>query len=257
MVLLRIRPSFTILFSKARQIKVKGIFHGTVEFQPEESSVVPVSGCSRKSGFLCQKESFFSRFHVSVAGRLGVNRNRTVKKRAEEVFVWSISPLRRAFLCGENEIAFRKETNRFPQRRNLSSAKQSPIGWKGGENCASEGFSPSGWRQFACQSCLSFCKPFLARTDAGAVSGRTALRGGRQSVAGTVLRLSSCISAGVRDGRISVRSCPAVCLRDSRRCCFDVLTKCHFGFVAVRRVSGAFATGRRPVPPKHIGDLIG
>ena len=87
----------------------------------------------------------------------------------------------------------------------------------------------SGWRLFASKIHLSFCKPFPSRADAGKAAVRTAFRGGRQSVAETGLRLSSCIPAGPRGSRASFRRRPCVRLRDSRGAGFDVLTKCHFG----------------------------
>ena len=49
---------------------------------------------------------------------------RTVKKRVEKLFVWSISPSWRFFFRCKNRIASRKEMNRLPQRRNFSAARQ-------------------------------------------------------------------------------------------------------------------------------------
>ena len=178
-----------------------------------------------------------------MTGQTAVNRSRTVKKRVEELFVWSISPSRRSLFRGKNRIAFRKEMNRFPQRRNFFAARQSLRVQKDGKNRASEGFSRSGWSPSACKLRLFFCKPFPCGADAGAGSSRTPFRGGRRNVAETGIRLSSCIPLGARGSRISVLFPSRVRLRGSRRGCLDVLTICHWGFVAVRRPLGAFTTG--------------
>ena len=83
----------------------------------------------------------------------------------------------------------------------------------------------------------------LAGLTRGEGSGRTAFRGRRQNIAEIGFRLSSCISLGARGSRISVLFPSRARLRGSRRGCLDVLTRCHWGLVAVRRPSGAFATG--------------
>ena len=174
--------------------------------------------------------------------RPAADRGRTVKKRVEELSVWSISPSRRSLFRGKNRIAFRKETNRLPQRRNFFAARQFLRVQKEGKNRASEGFFRSGWSPSACKPRLSFCKPFPRGADAGAGSDRTAFRGGRQNVAGTGFRLSSCVPLGAYGSRIPVLLPSRVRLRGSRRGCLDVLTM-SFGLVAVRRPFGAFATG--------------
>ena len=144
----------------------------------------------------CQEERLSVRFRVSLTGRTAANKGRIVKTRVEKLFVWSISPSRRSFFRCKNSIAFRKEMNRLPQRRNLFAARQFLRVQKEGKNRASEGFSRSGWSPPACKSHLFFCKPFPRRIDAGAGSGRTAFRGGRQNVTETGFRLSSCIPLG-------------------------------------------------------------
>ena len=123
-----------------------------------------------------------------------------------------------------------------------------------GKNRASEGFLRSGWSPLACKLRLSFCKPFPRGADAGAGSDRTAFRGGRQNVAGTGIRLSSCVPLGAYGSPISVLFPPRARLRGSRRGSFDVLTNVIGGLVAVRRPFGAFATGgdrRRSAPPEQ------
>ena len=97
-----------------------------------------------------------------------------------------------------------------------------------------------------------FASHSLRGADAGAGSGRTAFRDGRQNVAETSSRLSSCIPLGARGSRISVCFHPAPRLRGSRRGCPDVLTKCHWGLAAVRSPFGTFTTGR---PPKHCKEV--
>ena len=150
-------------------------------------------GLSQKHGISCQEERFSFRFRVSMKVRPAADRGRTVKKRVEELSVWSISPSRRSLFRGKNRIAFRKETNRLPQRRNFFAARHSLRVQKEGKNGASEGFFRSGWSPSACKPRLSFCKPFPRGADAGAGSDRTAFRGGRQNVARNGFRLSSCI----------------------------------------------------------------
>ncbi len=181
-------------------------------------------GLSQKHGISCQKERPSVRFRVSLTGRTAANRSRTVKTWVEELFVWSISPPRRPFFRGKNRIAFRKEMDRLPQRRNFFAARQFLRVQKEGKNKASEGFSRSGWSPPACKSRLSFCKPFPRRIDAGADSGRTAFRGRRQNVTETGFRLSSCIPLGAYGSRIPVLFPPRARLRGSRRGCLDVLT---------------------------------
>ena len=182
-------------------------------------------GLSPKHGFSCQEERPSLRIRVSMTGRPAASRSRTVKKRVEKLFVWSISPSRRVFFRDKNRIAFRKEMNRLPQRRNFFAARQFLRVQKEGKNKASEGFSRSGWSPFACKPRLSFCKPFPRRIDVGAGSGRMVFCGGRQSVAGTGFRLSSCIPLGARGLRISVLFPSRAHLCDSRRGSPDVLTK--------------------------------
>ena len=144
----------------------------------------------------------------------------------------------------------REKQNRFPQRNESPSAKTKlfcrkavPAGAERGEKQGFEKLFRPGWSPLACKSRLSFCKPFPRRIDAGAGSGRTAFRDGRQIVAETGSRLSSCIPLGARGSRISVLFPSPARLRGSRRGCLDVLTKCHLEVAAVRRPFGTFATG--------------
>ena len=120
-------------------------------------------GLSPKHGISCQKERLSFRFRISMTSRTAAKRDQTVKKRVEELFVWSISPSRRSFFCGKSRIAFRKETNRLPQRRNFFAARHFLRVRNEEKNKASEGFSRSGWSPPACKPRLSFCQPFPLR----------------------------------------------------------------------------------------------
>ena len=145
----------------------------------------------------------------------------------------------------------RKKQNRFPQRNEPPSAKTKLFCRKaflaGAERGKKQGFGGhfTLWMKSARMQI-----PFvllqaipLAGLTRGEGSGRTAFRGGRQNVAGTGFRLSSCIPLGSYGSRISVLFPPRARLRGSRRGSFDVLTECHWGLVAVRRPFGTFATG--------------
>ena len=178
-----------------------------------------------------------------MTGRTAAKWGRTVKKLVGKLFVWSISPSRRVFFRDKNRIAFRKEMNCLPQRRNFSAARQFLRVQKEGKNRASEGFSRSGWSPPACKSRLPFCKPFPRGADAGEVPKRMPFRVKQQSVAKIGSRLSSCIPLGARGSHISVLFPSPARLRGSRRGCLDVLTKCHLGLAAVRKPFDAFATG--------------
>ena len=137
-----------------------------------------------------------------------------------------------------SESVFVRQKRDFFAERNLLLAAKTRISCRkeipeSVESREKRGFGrlfPSGWRPSACRIRLSFCKPFPSRADAGAATVRTASRGGRQSVAETASRLSSCIPAGPRDSRLSFQSRPCSRLRDSRGAGFDVLTKCYSGF---------------------------
>ena len=85
----------------------------------------------------------------------------------------------------------------------------------------------------------------------GAGSGRTAFRGGRQNVAETGFRLSSCISLGARGSRISVPRPFRARLRGSRRGCLDILSKCHWGTYCCPQAFWRLCDRRRPAPSKH------
>ena len=145
----------------------------------------------------------------------------------------------------------RKKQNRFPQRNEPPSAKTElfcrralPAGAERGGKKGFGGLFPL-WMESVCvQTPFVLLQAItLAGLTRGAGSGRTAFRGGRQNVAETGFRLSSCISLGARGSRISVLVPSRARLRGFRRGCFDVLTQWHWGLVAVRRPFGTFATG--------------
>ena len=131
----------------------------------------------------CQKGRISVRYRVRVAGWKGGNRPRSVKKRARELSVWSISPPGRPFLCGKNGISLLKEIYFLPQRREFLAAKKFTGVWKAGKNGASRGFFLLiGGFPRAKPDCL-FASFFSRLADAGAASVRTASLVGRQSVA--------------------------------------------------------------------------
>ena len=133
-------------------------------------------------GFSCQNGRFSAPVGIRAAGRQGGNRPRSVKKRAGELSVWSISPPWRAFSCGKNGISLLKEISFLPQRRKFLAAKKFPGAWEAGKSGASDGFFLLvGGRPRAKNVCLF--AGFLPRpADAGAAPVRMASRGGRQSV---------------------------------------------------------------------------
>ena len=158
-------------------------------------------------------------------GRQGENRPRSVKKRAGELLVWSISPPQCPFLCGENGISLLKEIFFLPQRREFLAAKKFAGVWKAGKNGASDGFFLLvGDFPRAKSDCF-----FASLSPYGLTRGRHP--SARRSVAGGKVsrkpasRLSSCIPECPRDLRIFVRPRLCVLLRDSRGAGFDVLTK--------------------------------
>ncbi len=131
----------------------------------------------------------------------------------------------------------RKKQNRFPQRNEPPSAKTKlfcrkavPAGAGRREELGFGRLFPDldGVRPRANPVC-PFASHSLAGLTRGPDSGRTALRSGRQNVAVTGFRLSSCIPLDARGSRISVLFPSRARLHDSRRGCLDVLTKCHLG----------------------------
>ena len=82
-------------------------------------------------------------------------------------------------------------------------------------------------------------------------SGRTAFRGGRQNVAETGFRLSSCIPLGARGSRISVLFPSRARLRGSHRVCPDILSKCHWGTCCRPPAFWCLRDRRRPTPPEQ------
>ena len=134
-------------------------------------------------GFSCQNGRFSAPVGIRAAGRQGGNRPRSVKKRAGELSVWSISPPSRAFSCGKNGISLLKEISFLPQRRKFLAAKKFPGAWEAGKSGASDGFFLLvGGRPRAKAVCLFASLP-PRPADVGAAPVRTASRGGRQSVA--------------------------------------------------------------------------
>ena len=131
----------------------------------------------------------------------------------------------------------RKKQNRFPQRNEPLSAKTKLFCRKAvhasAERREKQGFGRlfPFWMESVCVQTPFVLLPAipLAGLTRGLGSSRTAFRGGRQNVAGTGFRLSSCIPLGARGSRISVLFPSQTRLRGSRRGCLDVLTKCHLG----------------------------
>ena len=182
-------------------------------------------GMSLNLGFSCQNGRFSAPVGIRAAGRQGGNRPRSVKKRAGELSVWSISPLRRAFSCGKNGISLLKEICVLPQRRKLLAAKTFSGVWKAGKNGASDGFFLLiGVRPRTKSGCHS-ASLSRHRADPPAKPDRTTFRPGRQSVAEAGFPPSSCISESPRGSRISVRTRPCLLPRHSRGEGSDVLTK--------------------------------
>ena len=182
-------------------------------------------GMSLNLGFSCQNGRFSAPVGIRAAGRQGGNRPRSVKKRAGELSVWSISPPRRAFSCGKNGISLLKEICVLPQRRKFLAAKTFSGVWKAGKNGASDGFFLLiGVRPRTKSGCHS-ASLSRHRADPPAKPDRTTFRPGRQSVAEAGFPPSSCISESPRGSRISVRTRPCLLPRDSRGAGSDVLTK--------------------------------
>ena len=131
----------------------------------------------------------------------------------------------------------RKKQNRFPQRNEPPSAKTKlfcrkavPAGAGRREELGFGGLFPIWMESARVQTPFVLLQAIpLAGLTRGPDSGRTALRGGRQDVAVTGFRLSSCIPLDARGSRISVLFPSRARLHDSRRGCLDVLTKCHLG----------------------------
>ena len=153
----------------------------------------------------------------------------------------------------------RKKQNRFPQRNELPSAKTElfcrkalPAGAERGEKQSFGRLFPSRMESARLQTPFVLLQAIpLAGLTRGAGSGRTAFRGGRQNVAETGFRLSSCISLDTRGSRISILFPSRARLRGSRRGCLDVLTKCHLGTCCCPLAFWRLRDRRRPAPSKH------
>ena len=130
----------------------------------------------------CQKGRISVRYRVRVVGRKGGNRPRSVKKWAQELSVWNISPPRRPFSCGKNGISLLKEISFLPQRRKFLAAKKFPGAWEAGKSGASDGFFLLFGDFSRAKSVCLFASLPSRPADAGAAPVRMASRGGRQSV---------------------------------------------------------------------------
>ena len=215
----------------------------------------PSAGMSPNPGIFCQKGRISARYRVFTERREGSNRPRSVKKRAAELSVWNISPLRRPFSCGKNKISLRKEIFFLPQSREFLAAKKFPGVWKAGKNGASGGFFLLIGDFSHAKSICPFAGIFPIRLTRGRhPSARRPAAGGKMSRE-PGFRLSSCIPAGRRDSRISVRPRTRVRPRDSRGAGFDVLTKWNLGFpaalqrmIATKPPRGRQSARKLPVP---------
>ena len=173
----------------------------------------------------CQKGRISVRYRVRVAGWKGGNRPRSVKKRARELSVWSISPPGRPFLCGKNGISLLKEIYFLPQRREFLAAKKFTGVWKAGKNGASDGFFfLFGEFPRTKSDCLFASLSPAWLTRGRHPSARHPVAGGKVSRE-TGFRLSSCTPASPRGSRISARPRPCSRPCDSRGAVFDVLTQ--------------------------------
>ena len=182
-------------------------------------------GMSLNLGFSCQNGRLSAPVGIRAAGRQGGNRPRSVKKRAGELSVWSISPPWRAFSCGKNGISLLKEISFLPQRRKFLAAKNFAGVWKAGKNGASGGFFLLVGGRLRAKSVCPFASfPLRGLTRGRHPSARRSLAGGKVSRE-PGFRLSSCVPASPRDSRVSVRPRPRSRPRDSRGGGFDVLTK--------------------------------
>ena len=153
----------------------------------------------------------------------------------------------------------RKKQKRFPQRNEPPSAKTKlfcrkavPAGaGRGGKQSSGRLFPP--WMESArAQTPFVLLQAIpLAGLTRKKGSGRTAFRGGRQNVAESGFRLSSCIPLDARGSRISVLFPSRASLRGSRRGCLDVLTKCHLGTCCCPQAFWRLRDRRRPAPPRQ------
>ena len=163
----------------------------------------------------------------------------------------------------KNKIAFRKETNRLPQRRNFLPQGSSCGCRKKGKQGFGGLFPP--WMESArVQTPFVLLQAIsLAGLTREKSSGRTAFRGGRQNVAESGFRLSSCIPLDARGSRISVLFPSRARLRGSHRVCPDILSKCHWGtcccppaFLVPSRQEAADTTGTgKGVPDGRLSSL--
>lgn len=152
-------------------------------------------GLSQEAWISLSKGKEFCHDSLPVTERKAAKKVRTVKNRAGELSVWSISPPRRAFLRGKNGNSLRQEKKFSQQRRIFLAAKTFQKVRKAGKNGASDGFFLLiGSRPRAKTGCHS-ASLSRRRADPLAEPDRTLFRRGRQSVAEAGLPPSFCISA--------------------------------------------------------------
>ena len=157
-------------------------------------------------------------------------------------------------------VAFsRKKQNCFPQRNEQPSAKTKlfcrkvlPAGSKRGEKQGFGRLFPLRMESVRVQPPFVLLQTIpLAGLTRGPGSGRTAFCGGRQNVAKTSFRLSSCIPLGARGSRISILFPSRARLRGSRRGCLDVLTECYWETCCCPLSFGRLRGRKRPVPSER------
>ena len=214
---------------------------GSVEIQWEPVAT-PVSDCHPSTEFPSRKKGFPS---VSVfQWQDGPPQTGTgLLKTGGETACMEHFSVPAIVFCGKNRIAFRKETDRLPQRRNFFAARQFLRVQKGGRNKASEGFFPL-WMESARMQILfvllqAILITRLTRGGGGQPHGvpwRAAKCRGNRLPAFILHSLGRARFAHFRPVAARAR------LRDSCRGCLDVLTGCHWGLIALRRPFGTFAT---------------
>ncbi len=152
-------------------------------------------------------------------------------------------------------VFVRQKRKFFAERNFLLAAKKFTGVWKAGKNGASGGFFLLIGDFSHAKSICPFAGIFPIRLTRGRhPSARRPAAGGKMSRE-PGFRLSSCIPAGRRDSRISVRPRPCSRPRDSREAGFDVLTKWNLGFpaalqrmIATKPPRGRQSARKLPVP---------
>ena len=152
-----------------------------------------------------------------------------------------------------------KKQNRFPQRNEPPSAKTElfcrkavPASAGRREKQGFGGLFPLWMESARAQTPFVLLQAIsLVGLTWEAGSGRMAFRGGRQNVAESGFRLSSCIPLGARGSRIFVLFPFRARLRSSRRGCLDVLTECYWGICCCLPAFWLLCDWRRPAPSKR------